>query len=112
MFIKNKFFFIIGMGLFVICLLSCNDSVKKKNRTELSKTSEDVEREKVLKIGKEIAFKEYGDVIKKQLPLKAKLVGDSVWIIEGTLAKGTDGGTVYIEIRRGDNQLLKITHYK
>lgn len=100
------------MILLGLCLLNCNDSAKKKNTTELPKTSEDVEREKVLKIGEEIAFKEYGDVIKNELPLKAKLVGDSVWIIEGTLAKGADGGTVYIEIRRGDNELLKITHYK
>jgi NTF2 fold immunity protein len=109
---KNKFFFFIGVTLLGLCLLSCNSTTKKKNTTELPKTSEYIERHNPLKIGEEIAFKEYGNVIKNELPLKAKLVGDSVWVIEGTLAKGADGGTVYIEIRRGDNELLKITHYK
>lgn len=109
---KNSFLVIVVMIIVAFSLLDCNDSAKRSNTTELSKTKEEVEREEVLKTGEEIAFKEYGDVIKNELPLKAKLEGDSVWIIEGTLAKDMDGGTVYIKLRRGDKKVLKLIHYK
>src|SRR5687768_1979104 len=112
---KGKFFFFISIVIFLACSLlslNCDNPAKKGQSKELLKTDEDLEKEKVLKIAEEIAFREYGNVIKTELPLKAQLVGDSVWVIEGTLARGADGGTVYIELRKGDNKLLKITHYK
>lgn len=78
----------------------------------LSKTAEALEKEKVLKFSEGIAFREYGNVIKNELPLKAQLFGDSIWIIQGTLPGRADGGTVYIELSKSDYKLLKITHYK
>lgn len=111
---KSKFVFFISIIL-VVCgfiNLSCKHRPKKEQQAEYSKSNEDLEKEKVLKIAEKIAFKEYGNIIKSELPLKAQLVGDSIWVIEGTLAKGADGGTVYLELRKGDNKLLKITHYK
>lgn len=111
---KKRILFFINIVLLGFCLLSfnCNNPPKKGQSKELPKSREDLDKERVLKIAEEIAFREYGDVIKSELPLKAKLVGDSVWVIEGTLAKGADGGTVYIELSKSDNRLLKITHYK
>jgi len=111
---KGRLFFFISIVLLgcVLLSLNCSNPTKKEQSTESPKTGEDLEKEKVLKIAEEIAFKEYGNVIKNELPLKARLVGDSVWIIEGTLPQGADGGTVYIELRKGDNKLLRITHYK
>ncbi len=108
---------IIFHPLFIIifsafCFFNCNNSAERNHAKDTDKTKEDIEREKILVIGEEIAFKEYGDVIKSELPLKAKLVGDSLWVIEGTLHEGADGGTVYIELRRRSNEVLKITHYK
>jgi hypothetical protein len=110
---KSKFFFFISILLLVCGLnLNCSNPTKKEPSTEAPKTGEDLEKEKVLMVAEEIAFKEYGNVIKNELPLKAQLVGDSIWIIEGTLVKGADGGTVYIELSKSDYRLLKITHYK
>lgn len=112
---KNRFFFFISIVLlgYGFLSLNCNNPTKKDQPTSSSpKTAEDLEKEKVLKVAEEIAFKEYGNVIKNELPLKARLVGDSVWVIEGTLPQGADGGAVYIELGRTDHKLLKITHYK
>lgn len=99
---KSKTFLsamLLGYGL---VSASCNNPAKP----------ESVEKEKVLKVAGEIAFREYGNVIKDELPLKAQLVSDSIWVIQGTLAKNMLGGTVYIELSKTDHRILKITHYK
>lgn len=49
-----------------------------------------------------IAFREYGNLIKNELPLKAQLAGDSVWVVQGTNPENSDGGTVYMELMTGD----------
>lgn len=109
---KNNIFFFSVIIFLGFCILNCNSNTQKNGTKELPKTNTDIEKEKVLKLGERIAFQEYGDVIKNELPLRAKLVGDSLWILEGTLPKGSVGGTVYIEMRKNDNKVLKITHYK
>lgn len=109
---RNRFFLFSVIIFLGFCILNCNSNTQNEQTTELPKTNTDIEKQKVLKLGERIAFQEYGDVIKNELPLRAKLVGDTLWIVEGTLPKGSDGGTVYIEIRKGDNEVLKITHYK
>ena len=110
---KNKYLFL-NIVLIGCCFVSlkCNNPTQRDQPVQTSKTKEVLEKERVLKIAEEIAFREYGDIIKKELPLTAQLIGDSVWVIQGTLIKGADGGTVYIELRRSNDELLKITHYK
>lgn len=83
-----------------------------EQQTELFNPTKGSEKEKLLMAAEEIAEREYGSMIKDELPLRAQLIGDSVWVVQGTLAKGTDGGAVYMVLRKGDNKLLKITHYK
>lgn len=100
------FSFTLSLALTLIFLSNCS------NQTQTSKTNESLELKKVLKLAEEIAFKEYGNSISKELPLRARLADDSIWIVEGTLPKGAEGGTVYIELSRTSLQLLKITHYK
>lgn len=94
------------LNLTLIFLSNCN------NHPNTAESNENLEIKKVLKLAEEIAFKEFGSIISKELPLRARLAGDSIWIVEGTLPKGVEGGTVYIELSRTSLQLLKITHYK
>ncbi|RFM27668.1 NTF2 fold immunity protein [Deminuibacter soli] len=111
---KSKHYFwscIILLGC-TLAIANCNNPSNRNQPIESPKTAEALEKEKVIKIAEEIAFKEYGDEIKNELPLKAQLFGDSMWIIQGTLPEGADGGTVYIELSKSDHRLLKITHYK
>lgn len=103
------------VSMIVVCFIlgsSCNNSPKQQQPVESSKKENTSEEKEVLKKAEEIAFREYGEVIKKELPLKARLSGDSIWVIEGTLPRGADGGTVYIELSKADHTVLKITHYK
>ena len=72
----------------------------------------ETEKQQVLKIAEAIAYKQYGSVINDELPLTATRSGDSVWIVEGTLPAGDDGGTVYIVLTKGDHRILTLTHYK
>jgi hypothetical protein len=93
-------------------MIACNGTDKDSSDLDVNNEKELTEQERVLKIAKKIAFEEYGDEIKNELPLRATLVGDSLWIVKGTLKQGAEGGTVYIEISRRDYQIKKITHFK
>ena len=58
----------------------------------------------------------YGEEsISKRLPLKAKLVGDSLWLIKGTLESPSDGsiicgGVPYAKIMKSNGQILCVIH--
>ena len=54
----------------------------------------------------------YGKDVLKEIPFTAKLIGDSVWIVDGSVPKGTKGGAVHIEIRKSDCKILYVIHYK
>lgn len=89
--------------LLVCFIYACNS---KQSNVDLNK-------EIVLKIAKDTAIKVYGnDVIQHELPLVAKLVNDSTWLVEGTLPEGWKGGTVYILISDTDKKVKEITHFK
>ena len=64
----------------------------------------------------EIAEKEwlaiYGKKVLDEKPYHAALVGDTVWIVDGTLSPNHIGGTAHIEIRKRDSKILNITHSK
>ncbi len=54
----------------------------------------------------------YGDdTIAGEKPFVARL-SNGVWIVEGSLPDGWDGGTAYIEINKADGKVLKVTHYR
>jgi len=103
-----------GVVLLTCCLpcLSCNNHSGNEQQASDTKSTESLEKENILKLAKDTAFKRYGDIIETELPLRAKLVGDSVWIVEGTLPKNYLGGTVYIEISKQNKSVVKITHFK
>ncbi len=54
----------------------------------------------------------YGDRIYDDRPFTAILENDSIWVVEGTLKEGYLGGVPYIEIRKSDCTILKVTHGK
>lgn len=64
------------------------------------------------KIAEAVWLPIYGSSVLEEKPYKARIIGDSVWIVEGVLAHGKSGGTAYIEIRMKDCKVLKVTHGK
>jgi hypothetical protein len=52
----------------------------------------------------------YGEPqVQRQLPLTAMLQGD-VWVVEGTLPRGSRGGVAHIEISKLDGKILFLSH--
>jgi hypothetical protein len=55
----------------------------------------------------------YGESIYDSQPFVARLEGDSVWIVEGTLPEEYMlGGTPYAEIRKSDAGIIRVTHFE
>ena len=55
----------------------------------------------------------YGEDVLEKKPFEAELVGDSVWIVAGTLPKEwTVGGVPYIEILRVNGKIIGVSHGK
>jgi hypothetical protein len=54
----------------------------------------------------------YGDeIIEGEKPFSVNLEND-VWVIEGHLEEGWEGGVAYIEIRKSNGEILKVIHTK
>ncbi|GAA4036434.1 hypothetical protein GCM10022409_21680 [Hymenobacter glaciei] len=54
----------------------------------------------------------YGKKVLNEKPYQATLSSKGVWVVEGSLPKGMDGGTAYIEISKQDGRILAATHGK
>lgn len=64
-----------------------------------------------IKIAEAVWFPIYGESIYTKKPYKIKLI-KGVWIIEGSLPEGYQGGVPYIEIQKKDGKILKVIHGK
>ena len=58
------------------------------------------------KIAEAVWLPIYGTSVLDEKPYQARIIGDSVWIVEGVLDHGKSGGTAYIEIRMKDGTVL------
>lgn len=54
----------------------------------------------------------YGKDLKSKIPLKAKLIQNKYWLVEGSLPNGYDGGVPYIKISKKDCKVIEIYHSK
>jgi hypothetical protein len=70
------------------------------------------DEETAKKIAEAVWLPVYGPSVLDEKPFIVKSVGDSTWIVEGTLDKDELGGTAYIEIAAKDARVLKVTHGK
>ena len=54
----------------------------------------------------------YGKDLKSKMPLKAKLIQNKYWVVEGSLTNRYDGGVPYIKISKKDCKLIEIYNSK
>lgn len=55
----------------------------------------------------------YGEKhIAGEKPYTARLVNNSVWIVEGSLPKQYTGGVAIVEIAKEDGRILRVSHGK
>lgn len=65
-----------------------------------------------IRIAEAIWLPIYGNHIYENKPFEAELVGDSLWIVVGSLPKNVLGGVPYIEILKKDGKILGVEHGK
>ncbi len=54
----------------------------------------------------------YGkEKIEREKPFSINLEND-IWMVEGSIEKGFDGGVAYIELRKSNGEILKVIHTK
>lgn len=54
----------------------------------------------------------YGEKVLKKKPFIATLKNGKIWVVEGSVDKGVDGGVPHIEIQKLDGKIVDLYHYK
>jgi hypothetical protein len=54
----------------------------------------------------------YGKKVLKKKPFVSTLKDGKIWMVDGTLEKGMDGGVPHIEIQKSDGKILALYHGK
>jgi len=54
----------------------------------------------------------YGEKVLKKKPFIATLKDGAVWVVEGSIDEGVDGGVPHIEIQKSDGRIVNLYHYK
>jgi hypothetical protein len=96
--------------LILVALLSAGHNFPQNNYTP--KDGYVPNEETAIKIAEAIWLPIYGKDIEKSKPFVAHLKDATVWIVEGTLPPHYLGGVPYVEIRKSDCKILKVTHGK
>ena len=110
----RKFIFtliIIFLGLFIAGYM-CINSNSPQDKGYIPKDGFVPTKMTAVKIAEAVWLPIYGEEIEQKKPFMARLQGDTIWIVEGSLPKGTLGGVPYIEIRKSDCKIIKVTHGK
>jgi len=97
--------------IILFLILTFNMSCIHKNIEKKSNFSV-IDTVTAIKIAELNWIKIYGKDVINEKPYSIKLQGDSIWVINGTLPKNVLGGVAYIEIRKCDGKILKVTHGK
>ena len=66
--------------------------------------------ETAIRIAEAVWLPIYGNDIYNSKPFQARLIGDSIWVVEGTLPEGHLGGVPYAALQKKDGKVLKISH--
>lgn len=107
--------YMIFFALIVLPIMAISNNKLRKEEVsdDNIKVSKDYvpDQETAEKIAEAIWFPIYGDRIYNQKPYIISSI-DSIWIVKGSLPSGKKGGTAYIEIRKRDCKILKVTHGK
>jgi hypothetical protein len=100
---------------------ACNNQHVTPNSDSSSKRLYDSRKDGIvpdeqtaIKVAEAVLPSFYGPEVLDEKPFVAKLVGDSVWYIDGSWnhGKNFNGGTFHIEIRKRDCTILRIIHGK
>ncbi len=134
---KKKIIHVIMHLLMVSCLIACTENHQFKIEVledeSLGFQNPDIcfdikdhvfvpDKETAAKIAVAVWSPIYGEeTICNESPYRAKLVNDSIWIVEGSFNESSTfksllmkdkqlGGSAYVEIRKSDGKILRMIH--
>lgn len=99
--------FLITVLLCITVIVNAQDQINSDKPSIVVPDSETAK-----KIAVAIWLPIFGKKIYREKPFNTSLVGDSVWVVTGSIAKGKRGGVAYIEIKKNNCEILKIAHGK
>ncbi len=70
------------------------------------------DEETAMHIAEVVWLSVYGNSIYEKKPFRVELLGDSLWVVVGSLPANMLGGVPYIEIQKKDCKILGIGHGK
>ena len=113
---KSKIFFLTLLFLLAITCTTCSTKkLKTVDSIDLDGSVIPVngrvpDEETAIRIAEAVWLPIYGHLIYDSKPFHAKLIGDSIWVVEGTLPEGHLGGVPYAAIQKKDGKVLKVMH--
>jgi NTF2 fold immunity protein len=93
--------------LLIINACNSNQPVINANQAYCLKNSEEA-----VSLAEKKWLEIYGVGINDKKPFIAKLINDSIWVVEGSLSNFKNGGVPYAEINAINCKFIKITHGK
>lgn len=111
---RNATFFLIVAAILVFSL---SDSYivgqnKKYAIGSIPKKGFVPDKETAEKIALAVWLPIYGRNIYNEAPYRVKLLENEIWLVKGTLPKGTLGGVAIIKIQKKDGKILMVAHEK
>lgn len=94
--------------VFAVVLLACSSPV---DRIPIRSNIVVPDSASASRMAEAIWIELYGDVVLNSKPYRVRLVGDTCWVVQGTLHTPL-GGVPYMELRKSDGMVLRITHTK
>ena len=70
------------------------------------------DRTTAIQIAQVLFVRVYGEKVLKKKPFIATLKNGEIWVVEGSVDEGVDGGVPHIEIQKSDGKIVKLYHYK
>ncbi|HWW40254.1 NTF2 fold immunity protein [Pedobacter sp.] len=67
---------------------------------------------KYIQIAQMLFVRVYGEKVLKKKPFVATLKNGNVWVVEGSIDKGVDGGVPHLEMQKSDGKIVDLFHYK
>lgn len=105
---RNFRFWLIALAM-VVLFVKCHTDVSQKqwdiNQGYVPDSTTAVQ------VAQIIFVRVYGEKVFKKRPFTA-ILKKGIWIVDGSLDKGTDGGVPHIEIQKSDGKIIYLTHGK
>lgn len=108
----KTYFYLLPVLAFILALI-CLPKVALGGELKYAVIPQDgfvPDKSTAIKIAEAVWIPIYGQKqIESEKPFQARLSGE-VWIVEGTLPRGDEGGVALAEISKSDGRIIRVTH--